>query len=117
MPWRVLPLLAVALFFVRNWAIAGSEVLRAELADQRLTDTRTTVAQFDCMGNAMLEQLPSSRTRIGFDIADGMWVQRLTEIAYPRHDIVADIADAQHVVAFAAEPGECGPPQVIVTPR
>jgi hypothetical protein len=94
--------------------VTGSEVLRAELAEEQLTSLRGTVAHYECMGDAMLRQLPSTRTRVRMDVADGMWMQRLTEMATPRHDIVADAADADYVVTLGAEVGACGAPQVVV---
>lgn len=101
---------------VWHWAIAGSEVLRAELAEPQLAATRAALVQYECMGNAMLVKLPATRTRVRIDITDALWSQRLTEIGYPRHDIVSAPGDADYLVTLAPEAGECGAPMVIVTP-
>jgi hypothetical protein len=107
--------LIFGLFCAKDWATAGSQTLRAELTDAHLVSVRGTVAHYQCMGDAMLVQLPATRTRIRIDV-EGEWMQRLTESAYLRHDIVVDVADADYVVTLGTEAGECGAAKVLVTP-
>lgn len=67
------------------------------------------MATFDCL-LAQVEQKVPPAARIVVTTDETFWLQRLTEIAYPHREVVADLADATHALILtrrAVEP-DCG---------
>lgn len=78
-------------------------------------------ARFACIAREIAEQVPSG-TDVWIDpssqaIGGGVWYQRLTETAFPSHQVVAspDQAQYQLTVEATSDPAACKGVQLVVT--
>lgn len=107
--WRLRALMAVAIAtFVGLGGLAVSTVYDNTNAEI-IRGANVDMGTFDCLLGQIVDEVPPD-ARIVVTTDDAFWFQRLTEIAYPHREVVAEFDDPTHSVVLtrAAANPDCG---------
>jgi hypothetical protein len=107
--WRLNSVIVVVLATFLGLGGLAVSTVRDNTDPEILRGADIDMATFDCLLVQIMQEVPPA-ARIVVTTDETFWLQRLTEIAYPHREVVADLDDATHALILtrrAVEP-DCG---------